>query len=763
MSKTFFHGGVRFTIAKGLIYCLEPLFLDIETSNNHAKEPQDLRTWITSIQVLFKNDYYLFRYPEELIDFLLGLRDRLGLQPSNKFHKRLIIYVHNLSYDISYLLPYINMLPDDNDTYQGIIEDNNKFLSYVRGCFEFRCSYRLSGMSLEKWSKELNVEHVKQVGLYDYNKIIYPDDELTENEKIYDRFDVLSMKECLAKQLSYYGDDLTSIPLTKTGYIRRTLRRSCRNDKYYWKHYFRDTRLNARCYEYCLKSFAGGYTHNNRYWRDVLIEVGKTYEYIPDSGIYIKVDSIKHRDFKSHYPTQQTCSNRFPIGRPQHIYDDSLHYKLTIEDVLGELETFTYFIKMRVTRAALRDSHISMPFMQKSKCYQTSFTKERYDNGRIKEIEGSCIMYVDSLTLSILYDQYDIDYEILDAYKMKNGRLPDCIIEVVDKYFKGKSDKKALVHELTAAYGKLDPRTVEAEFDLMVIKALLNAIYGCTVQQPLKPELQVNDEFEFSIRKMFISEDQVNEGLEKFYSNKNNFLAYQLGCMVTSLARYELYLLISKVIGYERCLYCDTDSIFYISDDETEKRIEAFNAERRQNAHYVELENGKREYYDEFTLEPDCIAFKGLHSKCYGVVTDKGLEITIAGVPARTLIGMNDGQPIYFTREQELSVKDKSKTKNPIDLTDDDFLTPVEGLDNLRDNFTFTTNTGVSAIYIGAEGYKTPRVPQVIYIDGHEIHTAGGCVIRQQETKSVVLDPERKKKKSRDKNIEENYNTDWLK
>lgn len=761
MSKTFYHAGVRFTIAKGLIYCLEPMFLDIETSNNHAKEPQDLRTWITSIQVLFNNQYYLFRYPEEFITFLSNLRERLGLQPSTKFKKRLIIFVHNLSYDISYLLPYINMLPDDNEKYQGIIEDNNKFLSYVRGCFEFRCTYRLSGMSLEKWSKEMNVSHVKQVGLYDYDKIIYPDDELTDDEQKYDRFDVLSMKECLDKQLSYYGDDLTTVPLTKTGYIRRTLRRSCRNDKYYRKHYFRDNRLNARCYEYCLKSFAGGYTHNNRHWRDVLIEVGKTYEYIQDSGIYIHVDSIKHRDFKSHYPTQQTCSNLFPIGRPQHIYDQSMPYKLTIEDVLQELNNFTYFIRMRITRAVLRDSRISMPFMQRSKCYQTVLTKERVDNGRIKEIEGSFIMYVDSLTLAILNDQYIIEYEIEDAYRMKNGRLPQCLIDVVDKYFKGKSDKKALVHELTNAYGKLDNRTVEAEFDLMVIKALLNAIYGCCVQQPLKPELKVSDEFEFSINKMYLSEDQVSEGLEDYYKNKNNFLAYQVGCVVTSLARYELYLLISKVIGYERCLYSDTDSIFYISDEETEKRIEAFNAERRKTAHFVELENGQKEYYDEFTLEPDCLAFKGLHSKCYGVVTSKGLEITIAGVPARTLIGMNDGQPVYFTREQELAVKDKSKTKNPLELTKDDYLDPIKALDNLRDEFTFTVNTGVSALYIGAEGYKTPRVPQIIYIDGHEIHTAGGCVIRQQDTKSVVLDPERKR--SRDKNKEENYNADQLK
>lgn len=748
MSKTFYHAGVKFTFAKGMIYCLEPMFLDIETSNNHAEDPKDLRTWIVSIQVLFKDKYYLFRYPEEFISFLEGIRKKLGLKPSEKFKKRLIIFVHNLSYDISYLLPYINMLPDDDERFQGIIEDTNKFLSYVRGCFEFRCSYRLSGMSLEKWSAEMGIEHKKQVGLYDYDKIIYPDQALTDQEQKYDEFDVLSMKECLEKQMSYFGDDLTTIPLTKTGYIRRTLRRSCRNSKYYRKKYFWDNRLNARCYEYCLKSFAGGYTHNNRYWRDILIEAGKVYEYIPFSGIYIKVDSIKHRDFKSHYPTQQTCSDRFPIGRPQHIFDTSLGYALTFEEVLEESKEFTYFMKVRFTKAELRDMKISMPFMQRSKCYQTSILAERVDNGRILSIEGEFIMYLDSITLSILYDQYKMEYEILDAYRFKNGRLPDCLVAVVDKYFKGKSDKKALVHELTEAYGKLDPKTVEAEFDLMQEKAGLNSIYGCTVQQPLKSVMQVDELVKFSIKTMYITEDQVEEGLENYYKGKNNFLAYQLGCIVTSLARYELYLLISKVIGYERCLYSDTDSIFYISDEATEKRIEAFNAERRKAAHYVELKSGNIEYYDEFTLEPDCLAFKGLHSKCYGVVTKKGLEITIAGVPARTLIGMDEeGKPIYYTREQELSEGEED---------------PIKALDRLADNFTFKVNTGMCALYIGTEGYQTPRKPQVIYIDGHEIHTAGGCVIQRLDSKRVVLDPEKKTKRKKE-NYDENVNPESLK
>lgn len=747
MAKYFYRAGCKFTLSKGSIYCLEPMFIDIETSNNHAEKPEDLRTWISSIQVLFKNEYHLFRYPEELIAYLKSIYKKLNLKPTEKFKKKLVIYVHNLSYDISYLYPYLLELPDNGDKYQGIIEDNNKFLTFVRGSFEFRCSYRLSGLSLEKWSQN-NTKYKKKVGFYDYNKIIYPDQELNESEELYDRMDVYSMKEALFRQMSYFNDDITTIPLTKTGYIRRTLRRSCRNDKYYRKKYFWDNRLNPICYEYCLKSFAGGYTHNNRHWRDILIKTGETYEYIKGSGINIKVDRIRHGDFKSHYPTQQACSDRFPTGKPQHIYDNTMHYALSIEDILSEKD-FTYFIKMRIVSAHLRTEFISMPFMQKSKCYQLQAEKMICDNGRIIFFEGEFITYLDSITLGILAEQYEIEYEILDCYRMKNSRLPDCIVSVVDKYFKGKSDKKNIVHELTEAFGKLDPKTIAAEEDLMYEKSGLNSIYGCCVMQPLKTELQIDELMKFSPAKTYITEEEVEAGLEKYYTNKNSFLAYQVGCVVTSLSREELFRFI-KVIGYDRCLYCDTDSIFYISDEETENRIEALNKELRKEAHSVVLDNGDIEYYNEFTAEPDCLAFKGLHSKCYGVVTNKGLEITIAGVPARTMIGMNlNNEPFYITREQELSEINKGV-----------ILPPIKALDHLSDNFEFKINTGICALYIGALGYETERKPQIIEIDGHEIHTAGGCVLKKLEAKRIVLDPENKTNK---KNYEENINPESIK
>ena len=297
------------------------------------------------------------------------------------------------------------MLPYDTDKYQGIIEDNNKFLTYVKGPFEFRCSWRLSGMSLEKWSR--NCEHEKKVGLYDYDKVIYQDQELTEEEQTYDRFDLLAMRDALIKQLKYFGDDITSIPLTKTGYIRRTLRRSCIADKYYRKHYFWDTRLDAVCYEYCLKSFAGGYTHNNRFYNNKIVR-----------GL------IGHRDFRSEYPSELR-NYPFPTGKPRMIYDeaDSLKsvHSYTVAEIFKLYPKYSSIIQMEVTFACLNDEKISMPFMQRSKMdiLQEDFCLK--DNGRILSFKGSAVITVDNLMFKILTEQYNMTFRFLKILTFKNS------------------------------------------------------------------------------------------------------------------------------------------------------------------------------------------------------------------------------------------------------------------------------------------------------------------------------------------------------
>lgn len=723
MTKLINIRGLDFAYKQNRLICLEPVILDIETSNNHAENVDDLITWISSIQVIFNGHYFLLRKPEELIEFYKFLYAELDLiQDPPHMDRKIITFIHNASYDLSYLVPYFReYLPKIDGEREGIIEGNNAFLTYCQGALEFRCSYRLTQMSLAKFTKEMRVEHQKQVGLYDYDAIVYQDTELDENQSIYDKYDVLGLYEALTAHNKYHGDTLASMPLTQTGYVRRDLRRSCTKNHDYRRDYFLKTQLDNELYYAYLKSFAGGYTHNNRFYKGITIRQGNKYRFFNEE---IRVHNIGHRDFKSHYPTQMTCY-KFPIGKPQVIFDcqEDLLDSMSIEEILSLWPRFYTMSIIRIYSAEINDKRISMPFMQFSKCHEAHFDHVLQDNGRIIYARGQWIMFLDNLTLEILNDQYNLDYDVIKVWRMKAGYLPREITDVVDKYFKGKSDKKNQARELEDKYGRTDDRCYEALFDLLNNKKMLNAIFGCCAMNPLRTTYSVSDDMNFRIEKIHGTLEEMQEGLIEFYSKYNNFLPYQVGCTVTALARYELYQFI-KAIGYNKVLYCDTDSAFYIKDSKTEKAIEKLNKLKHESAHFVTLENGKKEYYDAFESEPDCIAFRGLHSKCYGVVTSHGLELTIAGVPARTMTGLDENNnPVYYTREEELQ---------------GDIMDPVRALDNLKDDFTFKVNTGATACYVGAlGGLDGERRPTIININGHTISTAGGCVIKRLKEKKV--------------------------
>ena len=84
-----------------------------------------------------------------------------------------------------------------------------------------------------------------------------------------------------------------------------------------------------------------------------------------------------------------------------------------------------------------------------------------------------------------------------------------------------------------------------------------------------------------------------------------------------------------------------------------------------------------------------------------------------------------------------------------------------KALNKLKDGFEFHINAGVSAIYIGATGFKTPHEITIQEINGHEIHTAGGCVIRKLKSKKVK-DVEIDDDETYDENIINNFDIESL-
>lgn len=703
-----------------ILVCSEPIYLDIETSHKGEK------CWMVTGQLYFAGTYTVVRTPSELMEYLLEKVETfaLGKDEDTDTTRQIIVYIHNASYDLSYLLPWIQSFIPGYEDRRGIYDGRNKIITYKQGPFDFRCTYLLSSCSLERWCEEMNADHKKQVGLYDYNRILYQDSNIDEHSQIYDKYDVLSMYDCLNKQLEAYDDDLTTIPLTSTGYIRRAMRNATVADQNYRNDYFTPTKLDAAAYDVVLPSYSGGYTHNNRFLK------GRTIR-----------GNLKHKDFRSHYPTQIRIGP-LPWGSAELFYtiNDADNYRqiyghyMNIEHLFNMWPEFTTISVIKIKDMRLKDPKCSMPFMQNSKMFNKSpGFRTLNDNGRSLATYGEFTTEIDNLTLKIISEQYDFEYKILKVYRFRNKETPKPIADLIDDLFKKKSDYKIQYQRCRKKHGEFAEETIEALFELNQTKKLLNAIYGCMATAPVRTEDDVDyiSYYNGDIEDPYTSKrantlEEKQEQLDKYYNSRNSFLPYQCGVMVTSLARYELYEYI-KAIGYEYILYCDTDSAFYISTPENEKRIEALNALKHSKAPHIVDIKGNEIYYDVFEAEPDLIAFKGLHSKCYAAIDSSGeLSATIAGVPRRTLIGMRDGAPIYLTREEELSgITKEMKLENP-DIEVD----AEAAIENLRDGFKFYTNTGFTAKYVHEK-------PHVEMIDGHQIETSGGCIIKKLDVKEI--------------------------
>lgn len=705
-----------------------PLILDTETAWNH--DENEPKTWIVSIQVYFNGKTFLFRKPSEWIRYMSGLIRTYDLNNE----RRLIIFTHNQSFDLSFLLPYIQLYLPAKEDRHALLLDEHKIINYRQGGLDFRCSFLLTQKSLEKLGRDLNVEHQKKVGLYDYDKILFQDSTLSEDQKDYDIYDVLSLNDCICKQLVLHGDDLRSVPLTHTGYIRRKLRQSCRRDRYYRKNYFTKTKLDPEAYKFCVNAYSGGYTHNNRMRKDKII--------IPEK---YGMKYGKHRDFRSFYPT---ILRKYPLpwGTYSVYYDitssaDRLfHGDITVKEILDLSPKFSTITMLELKSAWLKDPEISMPFLQKSKCFFNDHENDflmKIDNGRIIEIknkegqERTFETYVSGQLLRILSEQYHMEGTILKVYRFVNREIPACVAEVVDDLFKAKTDLKYKEKDCEKQFGQFAEETIDAHQNLMLSKSLLNAIYGCMAMNPVRPEFDIDydQEFPVYISSGKFTDDEIAGALEDYYKGRNNFLPYQVGCFITEWAKYLLYEFM-QVIGWKNVLYCDTDSIFYLSDDQIEKRVEKLNKEHEKTAPFVVDSKGNKIYYDVFEEEDDFLAFKGLHSKCYGIITEgkegPELKATIAGIPAQTIIAMKKEKPVYLTREEELAgITKYKKLHNPKIKMD-----PWKALDRLNDQFVFTVNTGTTAMYYNEK-------PAIIDIDGHQIETAGGAIIRKLESKII--------------------------
>ena len=110
----------------------------------------------------------------------------------------LVVYVHNLSYEFQFLKGIYRFTPED----VFAVASRKVIKCDMYGCFEFRCSYKLTNMSLKQFTKRMQVKHVKLSGDdFNYSKKRFPWSDLTEEELSYCVNDVLGLVEAVNASL----------------------------------------------------------------------------------------------------------------------------------------------------------------------------------------------------------------------------------------------------------------------------------------------------------------------------------------------------------------------------------------------------------------------------------------------------------------------------------------------------------------------------------------------------------------------------------
>ena len=147
---------------KKIEYVNLPCGFDIETTSTTHGGTKAAFMYIWAIGVGHGGAVYYGRTWGEFIELCTTLQDSLELYED----RRLVVYVHNLGYEFQFMRKYFEWLE------VFAVAERKPLKALCSYGIEFRCSYMLSGFSLESTARNL-VKHTvkKMVGVLDYSLI----------------------------------------------------------------------------------------------------------------------------------------------------------------------------------------------------------------------------------------------------------------------------------------------------------------------------------------------------------------------------------------------------------------------------------------------------------------------------------------------------------------------------------------------------------------------------------------------------------------
>lgn len=625
------------------------IMFDTETSKK-KNDPEFIGenhvvAFTVSIRTFDKNIVTLWgRKPSDLIECLISIHEAMSGQHT-------IFYCHNLPYDYVFIrkflyarlghpLKMLNVKPH----YPILLIFNNGMI--------FKDSLILAQKKLEKWAIDLNVEHQKAVGSWNYLKLRNQDTYLSKEERHYIENDTLAGVECLQKTMDALNKRIYSIPYTATGIVREGFLKIGKENHAH--ELFKKISPEYVVYQILELVFHGGFTHANRYFIDKTIE-----------GI------TKCYDFTSSYPYVM-LSEKYPMTKFVKWHDCSA------KDIDEMSDKYAFIFKICLWKFEVKYKKLPMPMLQRYKMENPIGCV--VDNGRVLQGDYAEI-YLTDVDLKVFLEQYQVERHIcVDVYYSEKDYLPRWFTDFVYQLFKEKTYLKGS-----------DP----AEY--LLAKGRVNSCYGCCVQRAIQENIVEDLETgKYEIKNIDPKtgkELSLEDLYQKYLNNRNKVLPYQWGVYVTSYAFYNIFQL-------GKCcklwLYSDTDSVY--GQGWNEKKLNKYNEGCRQKLkanNYEPFEwKGKEYLLGKATLDGTYKQFRVVGAKryCTRGAEDNELHITVAGVPKKGAECLNDDisnftqgfnfpgsktgkqQHTYFYIDEVYEDENGNETGDSIDLSPCDYL-----------------------------------------------------------------------------------------
>ena len=579
-------------------YANVPCVIDIETTSFY--DNGEKRGVMYAFVIGINGKRYIGRTYEEMNMCL----DTVSFFYKLGKNRRMIFYIHNMSFDFQFIRKW--------RTWETVFATDERVPLYALDDhgIELRCSYQLSGYSLENIGKNLTkYKAQKMVGDLDYSIMRHSETPLTEKEIGYIDHDGIVTMNYIMEEIENHHNNISLLPLTKTGKVRSYVRKQClyagKHHGHAWKFKrYRNmmkavpiTSLNE--YNQLKRAFHGGFTHANGFY------VGE-----------IQNDVVSF-DFTSSYP-YVLISEMFPMGKGELI---NIHSKEEFERNMK-----LYCCLFDVT---FLDIYSIAPFehpISVSKCYVIKGYSA--DNGRLVQADEISITLTeqDFYIIRKFYSWKTMKIKNFRRYQ-KNYLPHDFVKSVLDLYQK-KTELKD-VPEMVAEY--------------MNSKEMLNSCYGMTVTDICRTTIEYNN------GEWGKSESNPEEEIQKYNEKPNRFLCYQWGVWTTSYAMRNLFTAIYELKNDYR--YADTDSVKFVNYEKHKQYFERYNKnvdiklKRAMDFHRFDMSlispktiKGKTKTIGYWDYENTYQKFKTLGAKRYMVKTEDGYSLTVSGLNKKITI-----------------------------------------------------------------------------------------------------------------------------